>query len=59
MKKNYEVTAIVDYTICVRISASSKDEAEELFLQGEWCKKDITYEEYDDTQQVTRVDEEV
>lgn len=58
-KKYYEVTAMCDYQQCVRILASSKEEAEELFLQGEWYDDDVLTEEYDDYQEVIRVDEEV
>jgi hypothetical protein len=58
-KKYYQVTAMCDYQQCVRILASSKEEAEELFLQGEWYDDDVLTEEYDDYQEVIRVDEEV
>jgi len=58
-KKYYQVTAMCDYTQCVRILASSKEEAEELFIQGEWYDDDVLTEEYDDYQEILRVDEEV
>ena len=58
-KKYYQVTASCDYTQCVRVLASSKEEAEELFIQGEWYDDDVLTEEYDDYQEILRVDEEV
>jgi hypothetical protein len=58
-KKYYQVTAMCDYQQCVRVLASSKEEAEELFLQGEWYDDDVLTEEYDDYQEILRVDEEV
>jgi hypothetical protein len=58
-KKYYQVTASCDYTQCVRVLASSKEEAEELFLQGEWYDDDVLTEEYDDYQEILRVDEEL
>lgn len=58
-KKYYQVTAMCDYTQCVRVLASSKEEAEELFIQGEWYDDDVLTEEYDDYQEILRVDEEV
>ena len=58
-KKYYQVTASCDYTQCVRVLASSKEEAEELFIQGEWYDDDVLTEEYDDYQEILRVDEEL
>jgi hypothetical protein len=58
-KKYYQVTASCDYTQCVRVLASSKEEAEELFIQGEWYDDDVLTKEYDDYQEILRVDEEV
>ena len=58
-KKYYQVTAMCDYTQCVRVLASSKEEAEELFIQGEWYDDDVLTEEYDDYQEILRVDEEI
>jgi len=58
-KKYYQVTAMCDYSVCVRVLANSKEEAEELFEQGEYFEDDVLTEEFDDIQQVTRVDEEV
>ena len=57
-KKYYQVTAMCDYTQCVRILASSKEEAEELFHQGDWFDDDLITELYDN-EEVIRVDEEV
>jgi hypothetical protein len=57
-KRYYQVTATCDYSVCVRVLASSKEEAEELFQQGEYFPDDVLTEEFDDIQQVTRVDEE-
>ena len=57
-KKYYQVTAVFDYAQCVRILASSKEEAEELFMQGDWHEDDLLNEEYHD-EEVIRVDEEV
>jgi len=57
-KKYYQVTASCDYTQCVRILASSKEEAEELFSQGDWFEDDLLTENYEN-EEVIRVDEEV
>ena len=57
-KKYYQVTAMCDYKQCVRVLASSKEEAEELFMQGDWHEDDLLTEEYHD-EEVIRVDEEL
>ena len=56
--KYYQVTASCDYTQCVRVLASSKKEAEELFSKGHWFKDDLLTEEYEN-EEVIRVDEEL
>ena len=56
-KKYYQVTAMCDYQQCVRVLASSKEEAEELFLQGDWHEDDLLSENYEN-EEVIRVDEE-
>ena len=57
-KKYYQVTASCDYKQCVRVLASSKEEAEELFMQGKWFEDDLLTEEYEN-EEVIRVDEEL
>ena len=57
-KKYYEVTAVCDLVKCVRILASSKEEAKKLFMQGDWHEDDLLNEEQYD-EEVTRIDEEV
>ena len=57
-KKYYQVTASCDYTQCVRVLASSKEEAEELFSQGDWFEDDLLTENYEN-EEVIRVDEEL
>ena len=57
-KKYFQVSSICDYALCVRVLANSKEEAEELFLKGEYFEDDILTEEFDDIQQVYRVREE-
>ena len=57
-KKYYQVTASCDYTQCVRVLASSKEEAEELFMEGQWFEDDLLTEYYEN-EEVIRVDEEL
>ena len=57
-KKYYQVTAVCDYAQCVRVLASSKEEAEELFSQGDWFEDDLLTENYEN-EEVIRVDEEL